>query len=104
MATYEERVQAKMAEMEITDEAKRRLAKAKQQRMLEDRIAYLIANPPPPKPEPVIPGPAVRIDLRRQEFRQGDPVPIIEGLIKKHRSPPPLTDVPGQPSWLVATM
>jgi hypothetical protein len=89
MATYEERVQAKMAEMiaakeemEIIDEAKRRLAKAELQRMREDWIAHLIANP---HPEPVIPGPAVRIDLRRQEFRQGDPVP------------PPLTDVPGQP-------
>ena len=69
MATYEERVQAKMAEMiatkeemEIIDEAKRRLAKAELQRMREDWIAYLIANPHPPTPEHV---------------------PIIEGLIKK---------------------
>ena len=69
MATYEERVQAKMAEMiaakdemEIIAEAKRRLVLAEQQRMREDWLAYLIANPHPPKPEPV---------------------PIIEGLIKK---------------------
>lgn len=95
MATYEERVQAKMTEMiaakeemEIIAEAKRRLALAEKQRMREEWITYLIANPPPPKPEPVIPGPAVRIDLRRQEFRQGDPVPIIEGLIKEATPPP----------------